>query len=68
MEKMNIFKILCKIQEALIPLHIPTELQLYKSAFKTKLANDQHLAVMEDLPNNYSNSLLFQVPRGNLMP
>lgn len=29
MEEMNIFKIFCKTQEALIPLHIPTELQLY---------------------------------------
>lgn len=67
MQEMNIFEILCKTPEVLIPLPIPTERQLCNS-FQNNTSNDQNLAVMEDLPNNYRNSLLFQVPRGNLMP
>lgn len=67
MQEMNIFEILCKTPEVLIRLPIPTERQLCNN-FQNITSNDQNLAVMEDLPNNYRNSLLFQVPRGNLMP
>lgn len=67
MEWMNTFKSLYKTQEVLIWLHIPTELQLYNS-FENKLTNGKNLPVLKDLPNNYRNSLPFQVPRGNLIP
>lgn len=67
MENMNIFKFLYKTGEALIPLHILTELQLYNS-FQNTLTNGKNLPVMKDWLNNYRNSRPFQVPRGNLMP
>ena len=67
MECMNSFKFLYKTQEALIRLHILTELQLYDS-FQNKLTSGKNLPVPKDLPNNFRNSLPFQVPRGNLMP
>lgn len=47
MENMNIFKFLYKTREALIPLHILTELQLYNS-FQNTLRNGKNLPVMKD--------------------
>lgn len=67
MEHMNILKFLFKTRDALIALHIPTELQLSNS-FQNKLKMARIFLCTKDLPNNYRNSLSFQVPRGNLMP